>query len=208
MRRMYSEQELSKIIKEVFDKEVADGEFDETIADYVDAYLVEHPVDITALEGQTIAPANVNATGSISAPSIVETMTGYSASLVEQSAYTIEKVYISAVKNGNKLTVVFALNITKTAEDSGYKDLATIVVPNDVYAKLYPTDVGGSNFLSVKVIDAFAGIVYTPKSVNAGLYKSSGIKLTIGSTSELTLDQKYYFRYEETFLLSDDLIGE
>ena len=60
MRRMYSEQELSKIIKEVVDAEVASGEFDETIADYVDAYLVEHPVDITALEGQTINPARID----------------------------------------------------------------------------------------------------------------------------------------------------
>lgn len=60
MRRMYSEQELTNIIKEVFDAEVESGVFDESIADYVDAYLVEHPVDITALEGQTIEPARIN----------------------------------------------------------------------------------------------------------------------------------------------------
>ena len=70
---MYSEQELTKIIKEVseayIDELIEDGIFDEDIADYVDAYLVEHPVDITALEGQTIAPAQVNATTGVSAPS-------------------------------------------------------------------------------------------------------------------------------------------
>ena len=69
MRRMYSEQELTKIIGEVFDQKLESGALNESIADAVDAYLVEHPVDITALEGQTIAPAIVNATTSMSAPS-------------------------------------------------------------------------------------------------------------------------------------------
>lgn len=68
MRRMYSEQELTKIIGEVFDAKIEAGAFDDSISDAVDAYLVEHPVDITALEGKTIAPAVVNATTSISAP--------------------------------------------------------------------------------------------------------------------------------------------
>ena len=66
MRRMYSEQELTKIIGEVFDQKIEAGAFNESIADAVDAYLVENPVDITALEGQTVAPAVVNATTSIS----------------------------------------------------------------------------------------------------------------------------------------------
>ena len=70
MRRMYSEQELTRIIGEVFDQKLESGALDSSISDAVDAYLVEHPVDITALEGQTIAPAVVNATTSISAPSI------------------------------------------------------------------------------------------------------------------------------------------
>ena len=73
MRRMYSEQELSKIIKVVFEEELESGALDESIADAVDAYLVENPVDITALEGKTIAPAVVNATTSVSAPSGVFT---------------------------------------------------------------------------------------------------------------------------------------
>ena len=70
MRRMYSVKELTTLIKEVFDAELESGALDSKIADAVDAYLVEHPVDITALEGQTIAPAVVNATTSMSAPVI------------------------------------------------------------------------------------------------------------------------------------------
>ena len=73
MRRMYSVQELSEIVSAVVGQKIEDGSFDETLAGLVDDYLTEHPVDITALEGQTIAPAVVNATTSISAPSGVFT---------------------------------------------------------------------------------------------------------------------------------------
>ena len=60
MRRMYSEQELTKVIKEVFEAELASGALDEQVSDAVDAYLLENPVDITALEGKTINPARID----------------------------------------------------------------------------------------------------------------------------------------------------
>ena len=60
MRRMYSEQELTNVIKKVFEEELESGALDELVSDAVDAYLVEHPVDITALEGQTINPARID----------------------------------------------------------------------------------------------------------------------------------------------------
>ena len=66
---MYSVQELSEIVSVVIGQKIEDGSFDEVIAGAVDDYLTEHPVDITALEGQTIAPAVVNASTSMSAPS-------------------------------------------------------------------------------------------------------------------------------------------
>ena len=60
MRRMYSEQELTNVIKKVFEEELESGALDELVSDAVDAYLVEHPVDVTALEGQTINPARID----------------------------------------------------------------------------------------------------------------------------------------------------
>ena len=220
MRRMYSEQELSRIIKVVFEEELEGGAFDESIADAVDAYLVEHPVDITALEGQDVSLKTLTSTGDISVGEdlavvgtitggeIVEIMSGYSASILTVENYTLEKVYVGAVKNGNKLTVVFALNITKTAADTGYHDLAVIAIPTAISNKLYPTSVGGSNVLSIKSISLFSSVSANPKIATCDLYKSGGIKLSIGSTSEMVVDTKYYLRYEETFLLSDDLVGE
>ena len=60
MRRIYTEQELTDAIKEVMEQEIASGAYDESISNAVNAYLLEHPVDITALEGQTINPARIN----------------------------------------------------------------------------------------------------------------------------------------------------
>ena len=71
MRRMYSEQELTNVIKKVFEEELESGALDELVSDAVDAYLVENPVDITALEGQDIAPKDINATGDITAQSFL-----------------------------------------------------------------------------------------------------------------------------------------
>ena len=78
MRRMYSEQELTTTIGQVLDSKIEDGSFGGIISDAVDAYLVEHPVDITALEGQDVELASLDATGLITGGEIVEKMSGYS----------------------------------------------------------------------------------------------------------------------------------
>ena len=209
MRRMYSEQELTNVIKKVFEEELESGSLDELVSDAVDAYLVEHPVDITALEGQDIAPANVNATSGVYAPEIIESMSGYTGAIMTQTGWTIEKVYVGAVKNGNKVTFVCALNLTKTSEDADvFIDLAEITIPLAVYNKLYPTNVGDSSFLDNKVVKAFTAY---NSAVDAYSYvaKRTGVKIGfIGYLNNLVLNTKYYWRYEVTFLLSDDIVPE
>ena len=154
------------------------------------------------LDGNTVVD------GDFTANEIVEKMTGYSATLLEFSnAYSVETIYYGACKNGNKLTLVYAFNITKTAENSGYQDIAKITVPDSVYSKLYPSTMGGGLALSFKVISAIADDTQTFINIPAELYKSSGVVLSIASTSNMVLNQKYYFRYEETFLLSDSLVS-
>ena len=210
MRRMYSEKELSVLVYQAVGQYIEDGAFDEITAESVDAYLEEHPVDITALEGQTIAPAVVNATTSISAPaitgdSIIENMSGYSfePETASQDA-TLEFVYVGAVKNGNKLTLVIACNVTPTASTTQI-GLGKIVVPNSVYSRLYDTRVGDYNFLDNKKIAVFDNY-YTSQDVLAYMQKSSGkLVAVLRNTNVLTTNTKYYCRYEVTFLLSDNL---
>ena len=114
MRRMYSEKELSVLVYQAVGQYIEDGALDESIASAVDAYLVEHPVDITALEGQDIAPKDISATGNITAPSIIENMSGYSMTVSDTTTnVTLTNIYSSMVKNGNKLTIVFFCKIKR-----------------------------------------------------------------------------------------------
>ena len=210
MRRMYSEQELTKVIKEVFDAELASGALDSKVSDTVDAYLVEHPVDVTALEGQDVELNSLDATGLITGGEIVEKMSGYSfASMEAPSNLTVEPIYSGIVKNGNKLTLVFAFNMTRTdTVDSGFGFYYT--VPQSVADKLYPTTIGGYDFLSVGEYGAWSSNSATKPlkaySVKSGLSIAFGTN--IADINELTLNTKYYCRIEVTFLLSDSLVPE
>ena len=112
MRRMYSVKELTDLIKEVFDAEIASGAFDTKINNAVDAYLVEHPVDITALEGQDVELNSLDAVGLITGGEIVEKMSGYSFTQINDVEWS--PIYAGIVKNGNKLTYqLYYQNILK-----------------------------------------------------------------------------------------------
>ena len=206
MRRMYSEQELTNTIKAVFEAELADGALDENVADAVDAYLVENPVDITALEGQDISCNSVDADATITGAEIVEKMSGYSMAVTSQSNYDVEKVYFSAVKNGNKLTVVTALNITKRTGASDNYNYGSITIPSAVGAKLYPATLGVyDNIMDNRVIKCLSNLNSGIDS-NAWITKNSNTLLRFNiNCYNMVVDTKYYVRYEVTFLLSDDL---
>ena len=213
MRRMYSEQELSKIIKEVFDAEVADGEFDETIANYVDAYLVEHPVDITALEGQDVALNSLDATGLITGGEIVEKMSGYSFTAgANDEKYELDHIYASIVKTGNKITFVCFLGVTTLdalSLGSG-KTIGSFTIPSSIGEKLYPYTQGAfSTALSCSkvygVSATYGGIDFVAIVTKVS---NSQINFIISPAETSTANTKYMLRLEFTFLLSDSLIPE
>lgn len=164
-----------------------------------------------------IFQGNVNISGTLNATrltgdEIVENMSGYSASLAaSDSDYTFENVYTSAVKNGNKLTLVSAFKITQL-KPSGALDMVVVRfnIPSAVGAKLYPTLILNNNCLSydgtnAQPTDQYSGTVscdaiwlkYGNTQVGVNLYKYSG----------LTQNQEYYVRLEKTFLLANNLIS-
>ena len=213
MRRMYSEQELSKIIKEVFDAEVEAGEFDETIADYVDAYLVEHPVDITALEGQDVSVNSLDADGLITGGEIVEKMSGYSFVLDSVSEnITLNVTYASVVKTGNKITFVWAFEVERTdTVTSSISRLGDFVIPASIGAKLYPYTLGWSNdiltSLEIELYSSLTGSV----TLKSHVVKDSNTNIGLFGTnfnSALELGTTYIGRAEVTFLLSENLAPE
>ena len=148
--------------------------------------------------------SGANFTGPITAPSIIETMTGYSATLFTPEYFTIEPIYVSASKTGNKLTVVFALNITKTdAAAAAQINLVRIGIPAAVLSKLYPSTISGD--LDNKVIHAFS-TGNAQVAVNTYIQKASQAIVLSCYTSPFVVNTKYYFRCEATFLLNDSLI--
>ena len=212
MRRMYSEQELTNVIKAVFEQELEDGALDENVADAVDDYLTEHPVDITALEGQDISCNSVDADATITGAEIVEKMSGYRFTKATNTKATYEYIYAGVVKNGNKLTFAIAMNITRTDDFTSASSLGVFTIPSAVSSKLYPTSVGAYNLLSFQDVTITKDGI-NQKSVACQISKSNVDIVTQLTNSgnlntQFTLTEKYYVRVEMTFLLSDSLVSE
>ena len=221
MRRMYSEQELTKVIGDVIDSKIEDGSFDESIADYIDEYLVEHPVDITALVGKDVSLKTLTSTGDVSVGedlavvgnitggSIIENMSGYTGAISSSlnANITLNLDYAGIVKNGNKLSLALAGSITRTDSVSG-SEIFRFQIPSNVASKLYPMAIAGVQGLS------FFGVYYA-SNYNAGI-PSLPARLTKGNNeiivefyglNTLVQDTEYLFRIEQTFLLSDSLVS-
>lgn len=228
MRRMYSEQELTKIIGEVFDQKIEAGAFNDSIADAVDDYLTEHPVDITALEGLDISVGSLTSTGAISGASasisgnasvggnlpvtgnitgasIIENMSGYSFSKTASTEnYTLSYNYVGVCKNGNKLTMVIDVDITLATSVSDIA-LGSFLIPSAVGSKLIPSSVGGNNYLDNSKLLLFSAY---NAGVEAYAYFGKNSNTNIPTriyTSNLVAETTYHCRYEKTFLLSENL---
>lgn len=160
------------------------------------------------VSGNVAISGDANIDGNITGDSIIENMSGYSVELVEVTGYTFEPIYAGAVKNGNKLTLVFAWNYTRTEDATNLNPyVIKFKVPSSIADKLYTTLVGGSPVLDIKTLYGFSTLgvniaisSWTEKGINE-------VMLQLG-TGNMVQDTKYYIRYEVTFLLSDNLIPE
>lgn len=170
-------------------------------------HLIANYNDGTTTDVGAIFSGNVNVAGNFTADSIIENMSGYSFTELTSEDLTKEFVYVGAVKNGNKVTLVLALNVTKTASLSASKNIGYIAMPSAVMDKLYPTLVGGSSVLVFDKVNAVASdstfipLVYkvTKNPTNVVFI------LSVDTIDNLPLNTKCYIRIEQTFLLSDSL---
>lgn len=138
----------------------------------------------------------------ISGGEIVEDMAGYSVSMLTPTGYTLTPIYVGAVKNGNKLTIVIALNITKSSGATSQIHLCDFTMPTEVMDKIYPSSI--TNDYVNKPVYAFASV--TNNSLTFAYAGKTGGKLRIsGYFPSLTADLPYYWRLEATFLLSENL---
>lgn len=188
-------------------KEELEADF-ETLADYL---ADMSSAAVGAIAGQDIAPANVSATTSISAPSvtgdsIIENMSGYSYADLSHPNITVNYIYAGVAKTGNKLTVVLAFNATPTTIDSTLTSIGRFILPAAVLANLYTTTIAGyGDALSVGEI-SFYQYINNPKNIPFLVQKgSTGITINIYNSSVWSANTTYYGRLELTFLLGDNL---
>ena len=169
-------------------------------------HLIVNYNDGTNTDLGAIFSGNVNIAGNFTADSIIENMSGYSATVPPNTNWTQEKIYIGVCKNGNKLTLVVAMNLTKNAGASIHPNLAQITIPSAVGEKLYPSQVGIYSFLDNKKLQCWSAH-YSCIDALGYIEKTSNtlLKMNLEDVSNFVEGTKYYVRYEATFLLSDSL---
>lgn len=174
-------------------------------------HLIVNYGDGTSQDLGAIFQGNVNISGTLNATKvtgneIIENMNGYSFVKGNTANVDYEYIYAGVVKNGNKLSLVWAVNITKLDASVSGINLGYFVLPSAVANKLYPTAVGQYPFLDNKKIGIFASQI-SSQDVYVYCEKTQDVnaRAVMTDLSSLPANTKYYCRYEVTFLLSDNL---
>lgn len=167
---------------------------------------------IKADKAELTLKANVSGqafTGAITAPSIIEDMSGYSfyteGNLTEESV-----IYAGVCKNGNKISFVLFGTYTKKSENPTVNPiLGYFIIPSSVGEKLRPYS---SNTLLDLNIEYSPGVSSQKITLPGNFIKRSGTLLAVGAymvhesgANRLVAGTPYLFRIEATFLLSDNL---
>lgn len=171
---------------------------------------VQENKDYDTHESNLTVSGDLAVNGAITGNSIVENMSDYSILVdISTEGRTITPIYCGICKNGNKLTIALFFKVNKSIASPGGSNLMSIYLPADIGEKIYPYTLGGfSNLVDYKRID---GLLSTSnyETIFARLQKASNTRINFGlDINELTtLNTDYLFRYECTFLLSDNLAG-
>lgn len=161
--------------------------------------------------GNITVSGNLTVTGGISGnaitgDSIIENMSGYSWTKYTNPNITQTDIYVSVVKNGNKLTIVYFGKVNLSVAEGGSIKLGSVTIPNSVGTKLYPFTIGTqTNVLDQRSIALLTSLSSTDEVI-ARTYKESNTQVALFiRTQDLVVNTDYLFRYEVTFLLSENL---
>lgn len=160
--------------------------------------------------GNITVSGNLTVTGGISGnaitgDSIIENMSGYSYVADSPSNCEIDPIYAGVVKNGNKLTFAFAFYITKRST-SYQGSVCGFNIPSAIGALLYPSSIGGNNYLAggkISALDDIEGSTMLNYAIRKN--NNTSISFNVYGLTALTVDTQYYCRIEATFLLSTNL---
>ena len=172
-------------------------------------HLIVNYGDGTSQDLGAIFSGNVNVDGNFTANSIIENMSGYRFQKETNEALTY--TYAGICKNGNKITFAIACKLNFNSIPMNIT-LGTFILPISVYNKLFPMAYGQSNnILSVKAVTLYKN-ENESKTLNVRFTKSNyagyvDITLYPLQSAEIETNTDYILRYEETFLLSDNMAG-
>ena len=158
------------------------------------------------VSGNLAVSGNIASNGKITGAEIVEDMAGYSFAEYAglDTAGTRVSLYAGAVKNGNKLTLVYAYQFTPNEGATGSSYAGVFTIPNSIGNKIIPFS--GST-VDVRQITATTGVYGAQIPLTSYLVKTSGVNVifAINGLGNLTAGTTYYIRQELTILLSDNL---
>lgn len=193
----------SRNIAEELDKSVkqdADGNVDIT-GDLDVAGDLAVTGSITTAAGVDTPSLNTSGTEISAQKPVVEVMNGYSFGLEGKANLTLSTIYVGAVKNGNKLTLVAFLTITRTGDVvDDWANLGHFDIPAAIANKIIPYTGAKVAINKIWLNDSISLFVET--------YKNSATRLTYstsGLNSTLNLNSTYPCRIEQTYLLSDSI---
>ena len=152
--------------------------------------------------GNISISGNLAVSGNITGGSIIENMSGYYFTPVGTANVTQNIVYAGVCKNGNKITFVVAGTLKKTASQGVFNLGYFSGIPSSVNDKIVPMS---GDIVDIRKVLCLAGW-NTFIECNTNMQKNPAGNLfpNIDPTN-LTIDTTYPFRYEVTFLLSNNL---
>ena len=163
------------------------------------------------LSGDLSVGGDVNITGDleadeISGNSIIEKMTGYSATVYDELP-NLNVIYMGVCKNGNKITFALAFDFTTGEEQTSTNGtIASFHIPASIGAKLYPyLNSPFENKLDTKVLNCWSSATAHVDGVEYAYKQTSQIIEINCEVYNLSPQTKYICRIEKTFLLSDNL---
>lgn len=180
-------------------------------------HLIVNFDDGTNQDLGAIFSGNVNIDGTITANvidglevtgnSIIEKMNGYSFNALTKTNAEIVTTYAGVVKNGNKVTFVCTGTFQRSGEIVGWNcPLGRFVFPKEIGLKLYEVTQGGVSALSfgrLSLFKSYGTIIDVPCLVIKD--SNTAFTPTIYQLNQTEDNTPYLFRFEITFLLSDNL---
>ena len=165
-------------------------------------HLIVNYQDNTSQDLGPIFNGNVNIDGNFTANSIIENMNGYTFSKIFEG---IDVQFAGVVKNGNKVTFAIAghFNGTQKIEEYGARVIGTFIIPSIVGQKIYPILETRVSFQKMIAFDN----IYSNREIITFMNKDSSASFSVQFTTITEIPANYTgaFRYEETFLLSNNL---